>query len=84
MATSTVNRISRVVFGGSLIVATMTVNSLPLGGFAILPLVAIPMILSGLYGENPIGELIAKPVDVIKARASNWMMKVFKRNVVAA
>ena len=84
MATSTANRISRVVFGGSLIVATMTVNSLPLGGFAILPLVAIPMILSGLYGENPIGELIAKPVDVIKTRVSNWMMKVFKRNAVTA
>ena len=84
MATSTANRISRVVFGSSLIVATMTVNSLPLGGFAILPLIAIPVILSGLYGENPIGELTAKPVTAIKAGVSSYVAKVFKRNVVAA
>ena len=84
MATSTANRISRVVLGSSLIVATMTVNSLPLGGFAILPLIAIPMILSGLYGENPIGELTAKPVTAIKAGVSSYVAKVFKRNVVAA
>ena len=84
MATSTTNRIARVVFGSSLIVATMTVNSLPLGGFAIPPLIAIPMILSGLYGENPIGELTAKPVAAIKAGVSSYTAKVFKRNAVAA
>lgn len=84
MTNSTVNRILRVVFGSSLIVATMAVNSAPLGGFAILPLIAIPMILSGLYGENPIGELTAKPVDAIKARVSNFAAKTFKRNAVAA
>ena len=84
MTNSTVNRIIRVVFGSSLIVTTMAVSSAPLGGFAILPLIAIPMILSGLYGENPIGELTAKPVNTIKAHVSNYVAKVFKRNAVAA
>jgi len=84
MTNSTVNRIIRVVFGSSLIVTTMAVSSAPLGGFAILPLIAIPMILSGLYGENPIGELTAKPVDAFKARVSSYVEKVFKRNAVAA
>ncbi|MEJ2179318.1 MAG: hypothetical protein P8Y28_02530 [Gammaproteobacteria bacterium] len=84
MTNSTVNRIFRVVFGSSLIVATMAINSAPLGGFAILPLVAIPVILSGLYGENLIGELTAKPVTAMKARVSNNVAKIFKRNAVAA
>lgn len=84
MTNSTVNRIFRVVFGSSLIVATMAINSAPLGGFVILPLIAIPVIMSGLYGENLLGELIAKPVDAIKARISIYVAKVFKRNAVAA
>ena len=84
MTNSTVNRIFRVVFGSSLIVAIMAINSGTLGGFAILPLIAVPMILSGIYGENLIRELTAKPVDAIKARVSNYVAKVFKRNTVVA
>ena len=55
-----------------------------MGGFAILPLIAIPMILSGLYGVNPIGELTAKPIEAIRARISNYAAKLFKRNAIAA
>ncbi|WP_455200363.1 hypothetical protein [Kaarinaea lacus] len=84
MTNSTASRILRVVFGSSLIVATMAVNSAPLGGFAILPLIAIPMVLSGLYGENPVGELTARPVNIIKAGVTGLFAKVFKRSAVAA
>ena len=84
MTNPTVNRIFRVVFGSSLIIATMAINSTPLGGFVILPLIAIPVIMSGLSGENLIGELTAKPVDAIKARISIYVAKAFKRNTVAA
>lgn len=80
MTNTLVNRISRVVFGGSLIIATMSVSSAPLGGFAILPLIAIPMILSGIYGENPLGELVAAPFDTLKTRAANYISKVFKHD----
>lgn len=78
MTNSIVNRISRVVFGGSLIIATMSVSSSPLGGFAILPLIAIPMILSGIYGENPLGELVATPFDRLKTRVARYIAKAFK------
>ncbi|WP_455207419.1 hypothetical protein [Kaarinaea lacus] len=84
MTNSTVNRILSVVFGSSLIVTTMAVSSAPLGGFAVLPLIGIPMILSGIYGENLLGELTAKPVNAIKARLSASIMKVFKRNAIPA
>ena len=83
MTNSNINRISRVVFGGSLIIATMSVSSAPLGGFAILPLIAIPMILSGIYGENPLGELVVAPVEAFKTRAANYMAKVFKHDTAA-
>ena len=83
MNSSIVNRISRIIFGSSLIIATMTVNTTPLGGFAILPLVAIPLILSGIYGENPLGELIASPFNKLKARLSNSLAKIFKHDTAA-
>ena len=83
MTNAIINRISRVVFGASLIIATMSVSSAPLGGFAILPLIAIPIILSGIYGENPLGELVAAPFDALKTRALNYILKVFKHDTAA-
>lgn len=83
MTNSIVNRIARVIFGSSLIIATMVVNTAPLGGFAILPLVAIPLILSGIYGENPLGELIATPFNTLKVRLSNFIAKLFKHDTAA-
>ena len=82
MANLTVNRILRVLFGSSLIVVTMAVGSAPLGGFSILPLIAIPIILSGIYGENPVGELTEKSLNALKARVSQWVDKLFKRGAM--
>ena len=83
MTNSIINRISRVVFGGSLIIATMSVSSAPLGGFAILPLIAIPMILSGIFGENPLGELVSAPFDTLKTRIARYIAKAFKHDTAA-
>jgi hypothetical protein len=83
MTNSTVNRILRVAFGSSLIVATMSVSTAPLGGFAILPLLAIPLILSGIYGENPLAELTTKAFNAMKTRASDYASKVFKHGTAA-
>ncbi|WP_455220793.1 hypothetical protein [Kaarinaea lacus] len=83
MTNSIVNRISRIIFGSSLIIATMVVNTAPLGGFAILPLIAVPLILSGIYGENPLGELIATPFNNLKVRFSNYIAKLFKHDTAA-
>lgn len=80
MTNLTVNRILRVLFGASLIAVTMSVGSAPLGGFAILPLIAIPMVLSGIYGENPVGELTEKSLDALMARGSQWLNKLFKHD----
>jgi len=80
MTNSIINRIARVVFGGSLIIATMSVTTAPLGGFAILPLIAIPMILSGIYGENPLGELVAAPFDTMKSQVASYIAKIFKHD----
>ena len=79
-----VNRITRIVFGSALIGITLTVNAVPLGGFALLPLIAIPIILSGLYGENPIGEISAKPVKALKSGLNSYLAKLIKRNAIAA
>ena len=79
-----VNRITRIVFGSALIGITLTVSAAPLGGFALLPLIAIPVILSGLYGENPIGELSAKPVNTLKSGVNNYIAKMVKHHSVAA
>ena len=84
MAASMINRISRVTFGSGLIIATMSISTAPLGGFAVLPLIAVPMILSGLFGENPIGELTAAPVKTIKAQVTRFTAKLTRRNAVAA
>lgn len=81
---NTVNRIARVIFGSILIGITLTVSTAPLGGFALLPLIAIPVILSGLYGENPIGEISAKPVTALKSGVNNYIAKMIKRHSVAA
>ena len=83
MTNSIINRLTRIIFGVSLIIATMFVSSAPLGGFAVLPLIAIPLILSGLYGENPLGELIATPFNSIKARVINFVAKVSKHDTAA-
>ena len=84
MSNTTVNRITRIVFGSALIVTTLVVKSAPLGGFAILPLVAIPLILSGVFGENPLGELIDRPVTRIKVHLEHAFSKIFKRATIAA
>ena len=84
MTNSIVNRLTRIVFGSGLILATMSVSTAPLGGFAVLPLIAVPMILSGLFGENPIGELTAGPVKSLKVRAAKFTTRLSKRNAVAA
>jgi hypothetical protein len=83
MTNALVNRILRVVSGASLIIATMLVGSSSLGGFAILPLIAIPLILSGIYGENPLGELIATPFNAMKARATSFVAKMFEHDTAA-
>ena len=80
MATSMINRISSVAFGSGLILATMTISTAPLGGFAVLPLIAVPMILFGLFGENPIGELTAGPVNIFKAQTARFISKLTRRN----
>lgn len=83
MTNSIIDRISRVVLGGSLIIATMSVSSAPLGGFAILPLIAIPIILSGIFGENPLGELVVAPFDRLKTRVARYIAKAFKHDTAA-
>ena len=82
MSNTTVNRILRIVFGGGLIVVTMVVNSTPLGGFAVLPLIAIPLVLSGIYGENPIGELLDNPTRNIKTYFATTFEKMLKRPTI--
>ena len=77
-----VNRITRIVFGSALIATTMLVNVAPLGGFALLALIASPLILSGIYGENPLGELVNKPVTKIKERLETTIAKVFKHPTI--
>lgn len=84
MYNATVNRISRIAFGSVLIVTTLSINSTPLGGFAVLPLIAIPLILSGIYGENPLGELADKPVTKIKTRIERYIAKVINRTRLPA
>jgi len=84
MSNTIINRIFRIAFGSGLILATLVVNAAPLGGFAVLPLIAIPLILSGIYGENPIGELLDKPLGNIKTRFVNTIAKSFKHPTIAA
>jgi hypothetical protein len=72
---NTINRIARIVFGSALIAITLAVNTAPLGGFALLPLIAIPVILSGLFGENLLGELLTKPVTATKQSLGNFIAK---------
>ena len=84
MSNTTINRLSRIAFGSGLIVTTMIVSSAPLGGYAVLPLIAIPLILSGIYGENPIGELLDNPTSNIKTRFANSFTKALKRPTIAA
>lgn len=55
---STASRVRRIVAGGFLIGITMTVTG-PLGYLALLPLLAIYPILTGLFGEDPLDGLLA-------------------------
>ena len=47
-------RLNRIAFGAALIVFTMLVNALPLGLYALLPLLATYPIFSGIYGNDPV------------------------------
>jgi hypothetical protein len=84
---NTVNRITRIVFGSTLIGITLVVSSTPLGGYALLPLIAIPVVLSGIFGENLIGELLTAPTQSVKSGINRYtakLLKTTKRNTVTA
>ncbi|MGD8568961.1 MAG: hypothetical protein PVJ39_12800 [Gammaproteobacteria bacterium] len=76
---NTVNRITRIVFGSTLIGIALVVSAAPLGGYALLPLIAIPVILSGIFGENLIGELLAAPAQSVKSGMNRYAAKLSKR-----
>ena len=53
-----IRRFNRIVFGAILIGITMAADSTPLGWLAVLPLLAILPILSGLTGIDPIPSFV--------------------------
>lgn len=53
-ALTTRQRIDRILLGSALIVSTMSLTFSPLGGFALLPLVATYPIFAGIYGYDPL------------------------------
>ncbi|WP_455222440.1 YgaP family membrane protein [Kaarinaea lacus] len=71
---SQVERVSRIVIGTGLIVFTMLVNILPLGLFAVLPLIATYPIFSGIYGYDPVTHWIGKEFDHV-VHASERLLK---------
>lgn len=64
---STVNRISNVVVGSGLIVATMAASAAPLGTLAVLPLIGAALVLVGVTGESPLSGTESR----IASKASN-------------
>jgi hypothetical protein len=54
---STVNRISNVVVGSGLIIATMAASATPLGALAVLPLIGAALVLVGITGESPVSRI---------------------------
>ena len=73
---STVNRISNVVVGSGLIVATMAASTAPLGALAILPLIGAALVLVGVTGESPVsraasrGSNLANGASHVRAHAA--------------
>ena len=57
---STVNRISNVVVGSGLIIATMAASAAPLGALAVLPLIGAALVLVGLTGESPVSRIASQ------------------------
>ena len=69
-----IERVSRIVIGTGLIVFTMLVNIMPLGLFALLPLIATYPIFSGIYGYDPVARWIGKEFDQV-VHASERVLK---------
>ena len=58
-----IERVSRIVIGTGLIVFTLSVNIIPLGLLAVLPLLATYPIFAGLYGYDPVTYWVGKEID---------------------
>ena len=71
----------QVIIGSILIGITMSVSAAPLGGYAVLPLIAIVPILFGLYGvQSPVCKLVTGAVSRVK-KASDRSLPA--RNIAA-
>ncbi len=51
-------RTNRILLGAALIVVTMLINALPLGMYALLPLLATYPIFTGIYGNDPLLQIV--------------------------
>lgn len=56
-------RMNRILLGAALIVVTMLINALPLGMYALLPLLATYPIFTGIYGNDPVLQIIREGVS---------------------
>jgi hypothetical protein len=57
---SPIQRFNRIAFGAVLIGITMATGTAPLGWLAVLPLLAILPIISGLIGFDPVSSFFAE------------------------
>jgi hypothetical protein len=55
-----IQRFNRIAFGAVLIGITMATSTTPLGWLAVLPLLAVLPIISGLIGFDPVSSLAAE------------------------
>jgi hypothetical protein len=60
---TSLERISRIVIGTGLIVFTMLTTVIPLGLYALLPLIATYPIFSGVFGYDPAGQWVGRQFD---------------------
>ena len=51
-------RLNRIFTGAVLIVSTMLISVNPLGWFAVLPLLATYPLFAGIYGYDPVADII--------------------------
>ena len=54
---TTNQRLNRIFIGSVLIVSTMLIGLVPLGWFAVLPLLATYPIFAGIYGYDPVSDI---------------------------
>ena len=68
---SPIRRFNRIAFGAVLIGITMTTSTTPLGWLAVLPLLAILPIISGLIGFDPVSSFLAQIFDRIQSKVTS-------------